>query len=88
VDPLTLDEVMIALTPQSIIETVDGGTTWVTNNAAVGFSPGAMVKLVNGDELLIGDDAANVILYSPNRGVTTAVVTGAFVGNPCALAIT
>jgi len=88
VDPLTLDEVLIALTPQSIIETVDGGTTWTTLNAAVGFSPGAMAKLVNGDEMIIGDDGANVILYSPNRGVTTAVVTGAFAGNVASLAIT
>jgi hypothetical protein len=80
---------MVALSAlQDIVETVDGGTTWVMNNAAVGFSPGAMAKLVNGDEMIIGDDGANVILYSPNRGVTTAVVTGAFAGNVAALEIT
>jgi hypothetical protein len=89
VDPLTLDEVMVALSAlQDIVETTDGGTTWTTLNAALGLNPGAMVLLTNGNEMIIGDDAANVILYSPNRGVTTAVVTGAFVGNVAALEIT
>jgi len=88
VDPLTLDEVMIALTPQSIIETLDGGTTWTVYNAAVGYSPGAMTKLVNGNEMIIGDDGANRIDYSPNRGVSTANVTGVFGGNVAAVEIT
>lgn len=92
VDPLTVAEVMVALaTAQDITETDDAGATaWVVNNAAVGYSPGAMALLPNGDEMIIGDDAANRIDYSPNRGVTLTNITGAFAGggNVAALEIT
>ena len=90
VAPLTMDEVMVALaTAQDIVETLDAGATvWTVNNAAVGYSPGAMVLLPNGTEMLIGDDGANLINYSPNRGVSVGVVTGAFGGNVAALEIT
>jgi len=60
----------------------------VQNNAAIGFTPSAMVKLVNGTEMIIGNGAGNRIDYSPNRGVSTANVTGAFGGNVAALEIT
>jgi len=92
-EPLLVDpddaanRVMVALAgAQDIVETTDGGATaWVINNAAVGYSPGAMAKLE--DELIIGDDAANRIDYSPNRGVTLQNITGAFGGNPCAIEV-
>lgn len=90
VAPLTIDEVMVALaTAQDITETFDAGATaWVVNNAALGFTPSAMAKLVNGNEMIVGNDAANQIFYSPNRGTTLVDITGAFGGIPCALEIT
>ena len=91
VAPLTVDEVMVAVVAvlQDIMETFDAGATaWIQNNAAIGFTPSAMVKLVNGTEMIIGDGAGVRIDYSPNRGATTADITGAFGGNVAALEIT
>jgi hypothetical protein len=89
VSTTTLDEVIVCLqTAQDIVETFDAGATaWTVNNAAVGYSPGAMAKLPEGDELVIGDDAANRIDYSPNRGVTLQNITGAFGGSVAALEV-
>jgi hypothetical protein len=47
-----------------------------------------MAKIPNGDELIMGDGAANRIDYSPNRGAQLTNITGAFVGNVAALEIT
>jgi hypothetical protein len=89
INPISIEEVLVALAAaQDITETFDAGATaWVVNNAAVGYSPGAMSKLPGGDELVIGDDAANRIDYSPNRGVTLQNITGAFAGNVAALEV-
>lgn len=90
INPTWITEVMVALAgAQDITETFDAGATaWIVNNPAIGYSPGAMVRLVRGHEMIIGDDAANRIDYSPNRGVSVANVTGAFGGNVAALEIT
>lgn len=89
VAPTSIDEVMVALDAlQDLYETVDGGTTWIANTLAIGFTPSAMDRMVNGTEMIIGDGAGNRIDYSPNRGVSTANVTGAFGGNVAALEIT
>jgi photosystem II stability/assembly factor-like uncharacterized protein len=88
VDPDGVDEVYVALdAAQDLDETEDGGTTWTQRNAAVGYSPGAMAKLSDGDELVVGNDAANRIDYSPNRGQTLTNITGAFVGAVAALEV-
>jgi hypothetical protein len=85
----TEDEIMVALhTLQDLYETLDGGTTWTPLNTAIGYNPGAMAKIPNGDELIMGDGAANRIDYSPNRGAQLTNITGAFVGNVAALEIT
>jgi hypothetical protein len=90
IDPLTTNEAMVVRqTVPDIIETLDGGTTW-TAGVAIPYSAGAMAKMINGDELIIGDDAACRIDYSPNRGVSQANITGAYGpggGNVAALAI-
>jgi len=90
VDPLTIDEVLVCLaTAQDVTETLDAGATaWVVNNAAIGFTPSAMAKLPNGNELIIGNGAGNRIDYSPNRGVTLVNITGAFGGNVASLELT
>lgn len=88
VSPDTLDKIMACLDAnQDIVETLDQGTLWLTRNAAVGYSPGAMARLPQGDELLVGDDAANRIDYSPNQGATLHNITGAFQGNVAALEV-
>lgn len=88
IDPDTVDEVYVALEAlQDLYETPDGGTTWTQRQAAVGYSPGALARLPDGDELVVGDDAANVIDYSPNRGQELHDITGAFVGNVAALQV-
>lgn len=94
-EPLLVDpddaanRVMVALAgAQDIVETTDGGATaWTVNNPGVGYSPGAAAKLSDGDEIILGDDAANRIDYSPNRGITLTNITGAFGGNVTALEV-
>lgn len=85
-------EVMVCLdTATDITETFNAGATaWRINNAVIGYTPGSMALLPNGDEMIIGDDAANRVDYSPNRGVTLTNITGAFAGggNVAALEIT
>jgi hypothetical protein len=91
VDPDTVDGVKVALqTARAIVETTDGGATWVTRNAAVGYGPDAMARLdVDSDELVVGDaHAARKVEYSPNRGVTLQDITGgAAIGNVVALEV-
>jgi hypothetical protein len=89
VNPISIDEVMVCLASGVITETFDAGATaWAVNNAAVGYSPGAMARLPGGDELVIGDDAAVRIDYSPNRGVTLTNITGVvYAGNVAALEV-
>jgi hypothetical protein len=95
-EPLLVDPddaanmVMVALASGQITETLDGGATvWTINNAAVGYSPSAMAKLPEGDELVVGDaHAARKVEYSPNRGVTLQDITGgAAIGNVTALEV-
>lgn len=89
VGPCTLDEVVVALDALlDLMETEDGGATWIQRNAAIGYSPGAMARLPGGDELVLGNDAAVRIDYSPNRGVTLANITGVvYAGNVAALEV-
>lgn len=87
-DPDGVENIMVCLdAAQDIVETEDSGANWTTHNAAVGYSPGALARLPDGEEIVIGDDAANSIEYSPNRGVTLQDITGAFVGNCQALEV-
>lgn len=68
-----------------IEETVDGGATWTQRQADITYSPVAFTRLPEGDDLILADDGANRIDYSPNRGETLADITGAFAGNVAAL---
>ena len=77
VSPITLDEVMVCLDAGQIVtETYDAGATaWSATGAALGYSAGAMALLINGTEMILSDDAANQVDYSPNRGVTLNNIT-------------
>jgi hypothetical protein len=89
VSPVSIEEVLVALATGVITETFDSGATaWLINNAAVGYSPGAMARLPGGDELVVGDDGAVRIDYSPNRGETLVSITGVvYAGNVAALEV-
>jgi len=87
VGPGALDDLMICLDNlQDLYDTEDMGVAWTQEQANIGYSPGSMRR--KRDEVILGDDAANSIEYSPNKGQQLTDITGVFAGNVAALDVT
>lgn len=80
-EPLTIQ--ITVSTDQDFLATYDGGTVWVTLNAALGFDATAQLALWAGsydyDRSFLGGavTGAAALRYSPNEGASLSDTTGA-----------
>ena len=80
-EPLTIQ--ITVDTDQDFLATYDGGTTWLTLNAAVGFDVTAQLALWAGsydyDRSFLGGAVAGAaaLRYTPNEGASLSNTTGA-----------
>lgn len=87
VNPSDASEIIVSVnTDQDLLQTVDGGSNWITQNAAVAFDPTALAVLwQSADEYHVLYTAGQIssaaeLRYSPNTGNTLLDATGAALG--------
>lgn len=84
IDPSETDRIIVTVdTDQDLLLTEDGGTTWDTLNAALGFNATALKVFWSGDydysRLVVAGQVTGAasLKYSPNEGASLSDITGA-----------